>query len=174
MHLDDYVRQVHDQLGATAALGDERTQQIAATLTAAAAPAVRLAIMAALGEAADEITAALLDSPGSPTVSIRLNGEDVRVEVASTEPAPTSARTDDGDASARISLRLSEQLKADVEQAAGAEGVSVNTWLVRAAGTALTPTWSSVFTAASGLGGRNATGGKRGTNAHRVTGWING
>ncbi|MEO6884772.1 MAG: toxin-antitoxin system HicB family antitoxin [Jatrophihabitantaceae bacterium] len=177
MHLDDYVRQVHEQLGATAALGDERTQQIAATLTAAAAPAVRLAIMAALGEAADEITAALLDSPGGPTVSLRLDGDDVRVEVVSGEPTPMGTRADDGDASARISLRLSEQLKADVEQAAGVEGLSVNTWLVRAAGNALTPTWSpvsSVFGVASGHGGRNATGGKRGTNSHRVTGWING
>jgi predicted HicB family RNase H-like nuclease len=34
--------------------------------------------------------------------------------------------------SARISLRLPESLKTAVEQAAAREGVSTNTWLVRA------------------------------------------
>jgi hypothetical protein len=170
MMLDGYVRQVHDQLVAAAALGDERTQQVAGSLATAAAPAVRLAILAAVAAAADGITAALLDSPGAPTVTVHVDGDDVRVAVTSTEPEPSPTRSDDGDATARISLRLSEQLKTEVEQAAGSDGVSVNTWLVRAAGTALAPSWSSVFAAA----GRNATGGKRGTNSHRVTGWING
>jgi hypothetical protein len=38
---------------------------------------------------------------------------------------------------ARINLRLPDQLKTRVEQAAGSEGLSVNTWLVRAAAAAL-------------------------------------
>ena len=37
----------------------------------------------------------------------------------------------------RINLRLPDQLKARVEQAAAGEGLSVNTWLVRAAAAAL-------------------------------------
>jgi hypothetical protein len=167
MHLDDYVSQVHDQLLATAALGDERTQHIAQTVAAAAAPAFRLAIMSALAAAADEITAALLDSPGAPTVAVRLDGDAVRVDVVPGDPEPAATRVDDGDASARISLRLPETLKADVESAAGREGVSVNTWLVRAAGAA--------------LGGRPNPGPgwgdgaqRRGSNAHHITGWING
>jgi hypothetical protein len=180
MHLDDYVRQVHDQLAATAALGDERTQQIAGTLTAASAPAVRLAILAALSEAADEITAALLDSPGTPAVSVRLDGDDVRVDVTSSDPEPSAARTDDGDASARISLRLSESLKSDVEAAAGRDGVSVNTWLLRAANNALSPAWPGVPGLAGrgpgGPGGRGSggPGNRRNNNPHHVTGWING
>jgi hypothetical protein len=36
------------------------------------------------------------------------------------------------DLSARISLRLPESLKSTVEKAAEREGISVNTWLVRA------------------------------------------
>ena len=173
MHLDDYVRQVHDQLGAAAALGDERTQQIAGTLAAGAAPAMRLAIMNALGAAADEITAALLDSPGSPTVSVRLDGDDVRVEVTAAPPEPAAARADDGDATARISLRLSEALKAEVEEAAGRDGVSVNTWLVRAANSALSPTWPT-WPGGPNFGARGGQAGRRATNVHRVTGWING
>jgi hypothetical protein len=40
-------------------------------------------------------------------------------------------------ATARINVRLPEQLKTAVEEAAGREGRSVNAWLVRAASTAL-------------------------------------
>jgi hypothetical protein len=176
MHLDDYLRQVQDQLSATAALGDERTQQIAQTIVAAATPAVRLSIMTALAAAADEITAALLDSPGAPTVAMRLDGDAVRVDVVGGGSEPVAAnRVDDGDASARISLRLSESLKSDVEAAAGRDGVSVNTWLVRAAGAALAPGWPG---AAAGwpraAAGWAETAQRRGANAHRLTGWING
>ena len=39
---------------------------------------------------------------------------------------------------ARITLRLPEPLKASIEAAAAREGVSVNTWLVRALGRAVT------------------------------------
>ncbi|MCU1657917.1 MAG: putative transcriptional regulator, CopG family [Pseudonocardiales bacterium] len=165
MHIDHYVRQVQEQLSAAAALGDERTQQIASTIAAAAAPSVRLAVMAALAAAADEITAALLDAPSSPTVAVRLDGDTVRIDVVGAAPEPAVPRADEGDASARITLRLTEALKADVEEAAAREGVSVNTWLVRAASSALTrggdrPPW--------------ADAGRRGHNTHRVTGWING
>jgi hypothetical protein len=40
---------------------------------------------------------------------------------------------------ARITLRLPEPLKARVEEAAGQQGSSVNTWLVRAVTRALEP-----------------------------------
>jgi HicB family len=84
------------------------------------------------------------------------------------DPEPAATRVDDGDASARISLRLPESLKADIEMAAAREGVSVNTWLVRAAGAALT-------TGRPGPGpGRADAAPRRGSNAHHITGWING
>jgi hypothetical protein len=168
MQLDDFIHQVHEQLGASAALGDERTQQIAATLATTVEPAVRLAIMNALAEAADEITAALLDVPGSPAVSVRLDGDQLRVDVLIGDPQPSARLADDGDASARISLRLSEALKADVEAAAGGEGLSINTWLVRAATNAL-----ATGAGARGWAGRPGAAG-RGHNTQRITGWING
>lgn len=181
MQLEEYVRQVQDQLAATAALGDERAQQIAARLADAAAPAVRLAILAALSEAADEITAALLDSPGSPAVSVRLDGGDsamdVRVDVTGGEPQPCDpgpARADESEASARISLRLPESLKADVEQAAATEGVSVNTWLVRAANSGLRTSWPGFGGATGFAPARGGQGNRRHPNSHHVSGWING
>ena len=167
MQLDDFIHQVHDQLGASAALGDERTRQIAASLATTVEPAVRLAIMNALAEAADEVTAALLDVPGSPVVSVRLDGEQLRVDVTQGEPQGVTRGADDGDASARISLRLSEALKADVEAAAGRDGLSVNSWLVRVAASALAG--GSAFRS-SGRGGLDGGG----HSSHRVTGWING
>ncbi|MDX6201972.1 MAG: hypothetical protein QOJ83_1472, partial [Frankiales bacterium] len=138
MQIETYLSQVRDQLVAAAALGDDRTREIAGALTVAAVPAVRLALFAAVSETADEITAALLDHPGSPAVAVRLDGDQVAVDVravATTDDA-TPAR-DAEEATARISLRLTDSLKADIDAAAEGEGVSVNTWLVRAAADAL-------------------------------------
>ena len=167
MQIDDLITQVQDHVTAAAALGDERTRQVAETLATAITPAVRLAIMGALSAAADEITSALLDTPGAPIVSLHLDGGDVRVDVRTTEPPPAVTAADDGDTSARISLRLSESLKADVEDAARRDGVSVNTWLIRSATSALT---AAAARARGGWGDARPNT----LNAHRVTGWING
>lgn len=191
MELAPYVNQVHDQLRAAAALGDERAQEIAAALATAATPAVRLALLAALSAAADEITAALLDYPAAPAVTVRLDGDQVSVQIRSTDPAPAAdaeglPRPEDGEPSARISLRLSESLKRDIDAAAERDGVSVNTWLVRAAAAALRASTVSPFgperpfSAGGGpfapFGPGTWPPGKRTPfgDAHRITGWING
>lgn len=167
MQIDEHIALVQSQVAAAAGLGDERTQQVAAALTTAVIPAVRLAIMSALSAAADEITAALLDVPGSPAVAVALDGADVRIQVRTSEvAADTAPVSDDAEATARISLRLSEALKADVESAARGAGISVNSWLVRAASNAFnnathaTPSWGDQ---------RRNPG-----SSHRMTGWING
>jgi hypothetical protein len=163
MQLQPHVTQVAEQLAATAALGDERTREVAHSLAAAAAPAVRLALLGAVTRAADEITAHLVDQPGSPAVTVRLDGDELAVDVAATDPAgPDELRRDDGEPTARISLRLTEALKADIDAAAERDGVSVNTWLVRAAAAALR---SGPFD--RGMPGLRAGG-------SRITGWING
>ena len=175
MQLDDTLAQVREHLTATAALGDERTREIAAALATAVTPSVRLAIMTALGAAADDITAALMDYPGSPAVSLTLDGDQLRVDVhaaAPTEPPPATPRADESDTSARISLRLPESLKTDVEEAAAREGISVNSWLVRAASTALQPPWAGAARFAAGWA--DSTGRRGGPSTHHITGWING
>ena len=160
MHLYPYTTSVRTQLTAAAALGDESTKAIADALAAAAEPAVRLAVLEAVSAAADEITEALLDAPGSPAVAVRLDRDELRVEVRLGEPATPAAPTptEEGDNDARISLRLPESLKGQIETAARAEGVSVNTWLLRAANSALAPTSPSL----------------RSHGGNRITGWING
>lgn len=162
MHLDDYTARVQQQLQAAAALGDDRVQQIAAQLGEATASAVRLAILAAVTEAADEVTAQLLDFPLSPAVTVRLDSDDLRADVvAGTLRQAESGPVDEGEASARVSLRLTETLKAQIDEAAARDGVSVNTWLVRAATAAVSS-------------GRTPTTFAVNTNAHRISGYING
>jgi hypothetical protein len=165
MQVQPYVTQVQDQLAAAAALGDERTRATAHALAAAADPAVRLAVLAAVSAAADEITAALLDVPGAPAIAVRMDGEDVRIEVRTdvVAEAPTPVGGEDAEQSARISLRLSEELKTRIEQAARAESISVNLWFLRAAGSAL---------GGSGSRPQHVTGGR--LTGGRLTGWVNG
>jgi hypothetical protein len=163
MHLDDYSARVQQHLAAAAALGDEHVQHVAARLGEAAASAIRLAILSAVSEASDEINALLLDFPLAPSVSVRLDGDDLRVEVDATASQQVEASVDEGEASARISLRLTETLKSQVDVAAARDGVSVNTWLVRAANAAVNDSGrrpSSAFTV--------------NTSTHRISGFING
>lgn len=179
MQLQHHLAQVSEQLAAAAALGDDRTKQVAEALGTASASAVRLALLHAVTEAADEITAALLDYPGSPTVGVHLDGEEITLDVRPTAPTeePETARRDEGDPSARISLRLTEALKADIDAAAEREGVSVNTWLVRAATSALQPNQFANFMGAFGPNFPGFGPGNRGRQRHdhqRITGWING
>ena len=61
----------------------------------------------------------------------------------------------------RFNLRLPDHLKTRVEQAANSEGLSANTWLVRAASSALDRVQP---------GSRRAGGTARGAN--RFTGWV--
>jgi uncharacterized protein (DUF1778 family) len=180
MQLQPFSAQVHEQLRAAAALGDDRTREVADALATAATPAVRLALLNAIAEAADEITAALLDYPGSPTVAVRLEGDEITVDVhaAATGETAEEPRRDDGDANARISLRLSETLKTEIDAAADRDGISVNTWLVRAATSALRPApFGPGFMPGFGPGASRRPGergrGRRQDN-HHVTGWING
>lgn len=62
----------------------------------------------------------------------------------------------------RISLRLPDSLKTQVDEAAAAEGVSVNTWLIRAAQAALSPQSGIDITTP---GGRVRIG-------RTMTGWV--
>ncbi len=178
MQLEPHIAQVHEQLRAAAALGDDRTREIATALATAATPSVRLAVLNALTEAADEITAALLDFPGAPAVSVRLDGGELAIDVHLTQPAADAedARRDDGEATARISLRLTEALKADIDAAAEQDGISVNTWLVRAASAALRPGpfggFGPGFPPGFGPAGRGRGRGR--ADQHHITGWING
>jgi predicted transcriptional regulator len=98
-------------------------------------------LLDALSAAVGEITCDL--APGS--VDLRLRGREIEFVVTqpNTEPDAgerAAAPVDVDDAStSRTTLRLPDALKARVDEAAAADGLSVNTWLVRATAAALQP-----------------------------------
>ena len=97
-------------------------ERLAASLEAAA----HLWLLDAATQAAGQLSGQL---PGG-RVEVRLDGRDPElVYVPDEEPATPASGEEAYDA--RITLRLPEGLKAQVERWAAAEGVSVNTWLVR-------------------------------------------
>lgn len=119
-------------------VGGDETRALAERLIAPLESATRLVLLDALSTAAGEISQEL--APGG--VDVRLRGTDpefvvtpsaapVSFENAGAWQAPPTDDADEGTV-ARTTLRLPEQVKARVELAAGREGLSVNTWLVRA------------------------------------------
>jgi hypothetical protein len=108
--------------------GDESGAAVAERLSRALESSLQLRLLDAMGEAALELS----DQLPSGHVEVRLAGRDVQlVVVDATEPEPEPVRDDEGGV-ARLTLRMPDTLKSRVEQAAAAEGVSTNAWLVRA------------------------------------------
>ena len=141
MELGQYVSDLQRQLVDTAANGAEDTRAVAERLAAGLDAATRLVLLDVLSAAAGEITRDL--APGS--VDMRLRGREIEFVVTqpNTEPDAderATATVDLDDAStSRTTLRLPDALKARVDEAAAADGLSVNTWLVRAIAAALQP-----------------------------------
>jgi hypothetical protein len=142
MDLTQYVENLRRELAVAADAGGEDARALAERLTAPLESAVRLMLLDALSAAADEITREL--APGSVELRLRAGQPDFVVtptptpadEPAPGAPAPAPPDADEG-ATARINLRLPEQLKTGIEQAASRERLSVNAWLVRVAAAAL-------------------------------------
>ncbi len=127
MEMARFVEALESDLAAVAAVGDEQTAAAAERLLQAIRGSAGLRLLDALGEASLELSAQL----PSGHVEVRLSGQDptfVYVQEEEAEPAPAA---EDGLA-ARITLRVPEALKATIEIAASREGISVNSWLVRA------------------------------------------
>lgn len=152
MNLDPRVESIHRQLEIAAEAGGEDARALAERLVAPLDSTIRLTILEILAAAAEEITTEL--APGS--VELRLRGRDPEFVVTPppADPSPEDlggegsgptvtgvgphpAAEGDEAALSRINLRMPENLKARVEQAASSDGLSVNAWLVRAAAAAL-------------------------------------
>jgi hypothetical protein len=174
MDLTRYVDELQRQLSTAAAAGGDEARELASRLTAPLDAAARLVLLEALSAAAGEISAEL--APGS--VDVRLRGGEPEFVVAApaavAAPALTSASAPavppaapanadaDGGATTRTTLRLPDHLKTQAEAAAARDGVSVNTWLVRAVAAALDqPTGQPVPQTGPGQPPSN-----------RLTGWV--
>ncbi|MGI5467366.1 toxin-antitoxin system HicB family antitoxin [Streptomyces sp. CA-132043] len=101
--------------------------------------AVRLTLLHALSDAMAEATR----DPAAGSVDVR--------------PGPAE---DEAGGTARINFRLPAHLKTRAEEAAAREGLSVNTWLVRATAAALEP------------GARDHPAGRGRRGPQEYTGWV--
>ncbi|GMA23959.1 hypothetical protein GCM10025864_17180 [Luteimicrobium album] len=157
MELHGYVDELQRQLVAAAEAAGDEARAVAERLVLPLDAATRLVLLEALSEAAGEISAEL--APGG--VDVRLRGREPEFVVnapvapafaerdttptplapAVTSPVATqpSAVVDDAPTT-RTTLRLPDALKTQVEAAAVRDGVSLNTWLVRAVAAALETT----------------------------------
>ncbi|MGI5149731.1 YlcI/YnfO family protein [Plantactinospora sp. CA-294935] len=150
MDLTSYVGNLGREFATLAEAGGEEARALVERLTGSLESAIRMTLLDALSAAADEITRDL--APGS--VELRLRGRDPSfvvtpppaepLELAAEHATATLDNAPDNDLliaengpAARINVRLPEQLKAAIEEAAAKEGRSVNAWLVRAAATTL-------------------------------------
>jgi predicted DNA binding CopG/RHH family protein len=127
MQLQRFVDALKADLTAVAELGDETTASAAGRLVVTLQASVGLRLLDALSEAALELNEKL----PAGHVEVRLTGQDPELVYVSDEPEAPAAAADEA-YTARITLRLPENLKGEVERAATRDGVSVNTWIVRA------------------------------------------
>jgi hypothetical protein len=180
MDLNPYVELVRRELAVAAEAGGDEARALADRLTAPLDSAMRLTLLEALSGAAAEITREM--APGS--VHVRLNGRDpdfvVTVPAAEQPEAPADAPmapirepADDPPealaaatgATARINLRMPDDIKAHVEEAAAREHISVNAWLLRAAVSALSRSGPAA-------GGPRADIPRSYSTGQRYTGWA--
>jgi hypothetical protein len=175
MDLKVFVDRARQELAVAAEAGGSDAVALAERLTAPLASAFQLILLEALSMAADEITRDL--APGSVEVRLRGGEPSFAVTAPTVEPAappgppaaPPLASPERDDvpmdaegASARINFRVPEVLKARIEEAAAAQGRSVNAWLTRVASAALRMP-SQTTTNEKTAGGR--------TMQH-LTGWV--
>lgn len=150
MDLTSYVSNLGREFATLAEAGGEQARALVERLTGSLESAIRMTLLDALSAAADEISRDL--APGSVELRLRGRDPDFVVTLPPAEPfefaAEDAAARADGapdhgplineeGPAARINVRLPEQLKVAIDEAAAKEGRSANAWLARAAAAAL-------------------------------------
>jgi hypothetical protein len=128
MELAHHIHAIQEDLAAAVALAaDEQTAAAGRRLGQALGSSLQLRLLDVVSEAAASISAAV---PGR--IEVRLAGREPELVYVEEESEPVSAPAGDDALTARITLRLPDSLKVQIEVAASAEGVSTNSWIVRA------------------------------------------
>lgn len=130
MELSPYLTALVEDVEKVTALADEPTRAVTSRLLVALEPSLRLALVQAISDTAAVVTS---DLDGVVAV-VRMEGRDPVITVehireAPAQPAPTE---DEGDDSARITVRIPEGLKQRAEARAAQADQSLNTWIVQA------------------------------------------
>jgi hypothetical protein len=127
MELEPHIEALRGEIQRLASLGDEQAAAAAARLSDALGPTLSLRLLGLLSEAALEVSSQL----PAGHVELRLAGQEPSLVYVADEAPAQPAAADDG-LTARITLRLPDSLKSSLEAAASQEGVSLNTWIVKA------------------------------------------
>jgi len=114
-------------VAAVGELGDDMVAEVAERIAMVLGRSAPARILEVLSDAATELSAELPEG----RVQVLLAGDDVQLSYVEDAQVPAE-EGEGGDPSARITLRLSEGLKARVEESAVREGVSINTFIIRA------------------------------------------
>jgi hypothetical protein len=130
MKLQRHLDALKDDLDQLASLADESVAEAARRITTALESSVRVRLLDVLSEAAAELSAAI----DGGHIEVRIAGGDPDLVFREEEPAEAPAAEPGEEFGARITLRLPESLKTQIETAAARDGVSVNSWIVSALG----------------------------------------
>ena len=181
MDITPYVESLRHDLAAAAEAGGAEAKAAAERLALALDPAVRLALMDALSQAAAEITSEL----PAGSVDVRLRGREPQfvVDVPTmpmaqaeppTPPSPEDLEVECDDAVARITLRIPESVKYKAEELAAKGGHSLNSWIVNVVRNATRERAINVDIDLSSVPFLETTpgfpGGRKGPK--RMTGWV--
>lgn len=146
MELSEYTEALRREVAAVTRMAGDDVARAGQMIAEALDSSIRLTLLDVLAGAAAEITARmdgtdieLRLSSGDPTFVVVQDSPDLHPPAPPFPAAPPPARGEDAEegSTSRVTLRLPDGLKARAEAAAATDGVSLNTWLVRAASQAL-------------------------------------
>ena len=180
MDITPFLESLRRDLGSAADAAGPDGREAADRMLMALEPALRLALMEALSQAAAEITAELRDT----VVEVRLRGRDPELVVDHAEPTqpiqatPVTSQADADDEEtedgtiARVTLRIPESVKNRAEELAGRSGHSLNGWIVTVLRAATAQRAVNVDIDLSSLPFFDDRGPRSGRANRRMTGWA--
>jgi hypothetical protein len=125
MKMSKFIEGLSQDLKALGTLGGAELEAAVSRLIPALEPVLRTRLQEALTSLAQE----LKDQIPGGRIEVRITGEDVEFLYMQGESTPRETPTE---LNARITLRLPDDLKSRIEQAATSEGISLNSWLLKA------------------------------------------
>ena len=124
MKMSKFIELLSSDFKALGKLGGQELDSAVSRLIPTLAPVLRTRLLEALTEIAEELSEQL---PGAH-LEARVQGDEI--ELIYVEDGST-VRENPADLNARITLRLPEDLKSRIENAATKEGISLNSWLLK-------------------------------------------
>lgn len=134
MRIELFTEALLTDVSRMAGMGDQAVQEAGERIAANLGPAVKMHLLDLLGQVAVELS----EQVEGGRVEVRLAGSDPELilvheqAVPAAAPAAAAEETGTEEADARITLRLPSRLKERIEAAADSEGVSTNTWIIKA------------------------------------------